>query len=197
MAAALANNRGYFSSLGLIDTDRVEVLESALEALPGADGPTRARLLARLCNELAWGPLKRRLALASEAKAMARRVGDAATLIQVILDCHVPRWIPSTVEDQLAECQEGLAVAKGLDDPVALFWAADYTAIEAPRSGEFELASNCLLAANELAQKLQQPVMLWTVTFVRAMHAMLHGDTALAEELTTSALEIGTRERST
>jgi len=191
VAAALANNRGYFSSLGLIDTDRVEVLESALEALPGADSPRRARLLSRLCNELAWGPLERRLALASEAKAMARRVADAATLIQVILDCCVALWIPSAVEDQLAECQEALALAEGLDDPVALFWVVDYTAIEAPRAGEFELASNRVLAANELAQKLQQPILLWTVTFVRAMHAMLHGDTALADELMTSALEIG------
>ena len=122
---------------------------------------------------------------------MARRVVDAATLIQVILDCCVALWIPSAVEDQLAECQEALALAEGLDDPVALFWVVDYTAIEAPRAGEFELASNRMLAANELAQKLQQPMLLWTVTFVRAMHAILHGDTALAEELTTSALEIG------
>jgi class 3 adenylate cyclase/tetratricopeptide (TPR) repeat protein len=191
VAAALANNRGYFSSAGVIDADRVEVLEAALEALPDTDSPRRARLLSRLCNELAFGPLERRLALASEAKATARRGADTATLIQVIMDCRISLWIPSLVEDQLAEAQEALALAEGLDDPVTRFWVTDYSAIEAPRAGEFELASRCLMAASEVAQELQQPMLLWTITFVRAMHAVLHGDHSLAEELTTSAIEFG------
>ncbi|HET6811648.1 MAG TPA: AAA family ATPase [Acidimicrobiales bacterium] len=62
-AAALENNRGFFRSLGHVDTDQVELLEAALEALPASDSPRRARLLATLCSELAFGPLDRRQVL--------------------------------------------------------------------------------------------------------------------------------------
>ena len=72
MAAALANDRGMFSNAGVIDTEKVEVLEMALDRLP-ADAPDRALVLATLCSELALGsPLERRQALADEAMAIAR-----------------------------------------------------------------------------------------------------------------------------
>ena len=77
VAAALANNRGLFSSLGQVDVEKVDVLEAALDALPDTDSPERARLLATLCSEITYhSPLERRLALADEAKAIARRLGD-------------------------------------------------------------------------------------------------------------------------
>ncbi len=73
--AALANSRGsFFSSLGVVDTERVEMLEAALEVLPDVDSSSRARLLSRLCNELAFGPLGRRLSLAG--KPRPRPVGS-------------------------------------------------------------------------------------------------------------------------
>ena len=75
-AAAVANSRGWFSSLGLVDAEKVEVLEAALELLPESDSPERARLLATLCSELIYSaPLERRLELFEEARAMARRSG--------------------------------------------------------------------------------------------------------------------------
>ena len=72
VAAALANNRGFFSAMGQVDAERVEVIEAALDALPNTDSPERARLLATLSTELQYdSPLERRLALAEEAKAIA------------------------------------------------------------------------------------------------------------------------------
>ena len=72
VAAALANNRGLFSTAGTIDADKVEILELALDRLP-ADHPDRALVLATLCSELTYGsPLERRQALADEAIAIAR-----------------------------------------------------------------------------------------------------------------------------
>ncbi|HVM67080.1 MAG TPA: AAA family ATPase, partial [Acidimicrobiales bacterium] len=83
VAAALANNRGFHSSLGGTDTDRVAVLEAALAATSIADSAQRARLLATLCCELTFGPLERRMALGAEAKAMARRLGEPVTIAAV------------------------------------------------------------------------------------------------------------------
>ena len=34
VAAALANNRGFFSALGQVDAEKVDVIEAALDALP-------------------------------------------------------------------------------------------------------------------------------------------------------------------
>ena len=77
VAAALANNRGWFSSMGQLDVEKIDVIEAALDALPGGDSPERSRLLATLCSELIFhSPLERRLALADEAKAIVRRLGD-------------------------------------------------------------------------------------------------------------------------
>ena len=90
VAAALANNRGMFSSGGTIDTDRVEILELALDRL-SADDPDRALVLAKLCAELTYGStLERRQALADEAVALARSTGDDATIVRVLNDISFP-----------------------------------------------------------------------------------------------------------
>jgi class 3 adenylate cyclase len=93
VAAALANSRGWFSALGDLDTEKVEVIEAALDALPETDSPERARLLATLCSELPYhSPLERRVALADSAKAIARRTGDRATFADVVCRCRT-RWL--------------------------------------------------------------------------------------------------------
>ena len=59
---------------GIIDTDKVAVLEMALDRLP-AEGPHRSLVLATLGAELTYGsPLETRRALAEEAIAIAARV---------------------------------------------------------------------------------------------------------------------------
>jgi class 3 adenylate cyclase len=63
VAASLANDRGYYTAVGNIDADKVEILEMSLARLP-ADKPTRALVLATLCSELGIGsPLERRQAM--------------------------------------------------------------------------------------------------------------------------------------
>ena len=83
VAAALANDRGWTSATGVIDADKVEILELALEHL--TDVPERALVLATLCPELHYGsPLERRQALADEAEAIAQSSGDDATIVRVL-----------------------------------------------------------------------------------------------------------------
>lgn len=98
VAAALANNRGFYSAAGVIDTDRVEILETALDRLT-ADTPDRALVLATLCSELAHGsPLDRRQALAEEALAIARACRDDAVIVRVINNVFVPLHVLSLAE---------------------------------------------------------------------------------------------------
>jgi class 3 adenylate cyclase len=51
--AVLASTRGFSSSIGAVDEERVQALEAAAQALPESD-PRRARVLALLASELHW-----------------------------------------------------------------------------------------------------------------------------------------------
>src|SRR5664280_2266268 len=100
-AAALANDRGLFSTTGFVDVDRVELLDTALARLP-AD-PDRALVLATLCKELIFGsPLERRQALADEAIAIAQSFGDDAIIVRVLNHVSQGLQAPPLVERALA-----------------------------------------------------------------------------------------------
>jgi class 3 adenylate cyclase len=191
IAAALANNRGFHSDLGAIDAERVELLEASLDASPVADSPQRSRLLATLCCELTFGPLERRIELAGEAKAMARRLGDRETLAWVCNLCGVPLRIPSLLEAQFADAREAMAMAEELGDPISLFWVANQLVIEGTRAGEFQLATECLATMKMIAEKLRQPMLVWTAKFSEAGQALLRGDPVRSEQLATEAFEVG------
>ncbi len=167
VAAALANSRGWFSALGQLDAEKVEVIEAALDALPDTDSPERARLLATLCSELNFhSPLERRLALADEAKAIARRLGDRATFVDVVTRCGAALIAPSTLATELADFAEAFATASDLDDPVALLSGCTSVAALAVRAGQFELARERLAMLRAMAEKLGQPVFLWLASLL-------------------------------
>ena len=91
----------------------IPLLEEALDQLPEADGALRARLLARLAAALYWSATaERRESLAEEAIAMARRVGDPATLAFVLSDAHLATWDPDSPERALPWASEIYALAE-------------------------------------------------------------------------------------
>jgi class 3 adenylate cyclase/tetratricopeptide (TPR) repeat protein len=193
VAAALANNRGWFSALGQFDAEKIEMIEAALNALPQTDSPERARLLATLCSELNFHtPLERRVAMADEAKAIARRLEDRATFVDVVSKCSTALNAPSTLASELADITEAFAVARDLDDPVAVFLATGFCCALAVRAGQFGLARERLAMFRAMAEKLGQPLFLWSAAYTAASLALLHGDTEEAEQLATTALEVGT-----
>ena len=90
VAAALANDRGFYSAVGTTDVDKVEILERAAD-LTSTDTSERALVLATLCSELAHGsPLERRSALADEAIAIAESLGDDAVWCRSLTICTSP-----------------------------------------------------------------------------------------------------------
>jgi class 3 adenylate cyclase/tetratricopeptide (TPR) repeat protein len=193
VAAALANNRGWFSSLGEVDSEKVKVIDAALDALPHTDSPERARLLATLCSELQYdSSLERRLALADEAKAIARRLGDRAVFVDVVNRCGPALAAPSTLATELADFAEAFAAASDLEDPVALYLTGSAGFPPAVRAGQFELARERLAIQRQMADKLGQPMFVWIISFYEASVALLHGDTEEAEQLATAALDVGT-----
>ena len=189
--AALENNRGWFTSFGQVDTEKVEMLEAALAALPADDSPERARLLASLCAELNYGaPLERRVALADEAKAIARRLGDDRAFVDVVHRSGVSLFAPSTLAIQLADHDEAVAAAERFGDHLAASRSPAGYAIFV-RAGRFDRASELVVQEQAFAEKLGDPVFRWEATYRAASEAMLRGDNAEAERLAEAALEIG------
>jgi len=193
VAAALGNSRGFFSSIGVIDVDKVAVLESALDALGDDDGRERALLLATLCSELALGTtLDRRQELADAARAMARRLGDPDTVIRTLNLVCDPLQVPSTLTERMVDAKEALELSELLGDPDLLFWTGAYSRLAAVQAGDFEMAGRCLATMRAVIRGLREPTMMWVTLFNDAADALLTGDPDRAEQFATAALEIGT-----
>jgi class 3 adenylate cyclase len=192
VAAALANNRGYFSALGKVDTDRVDTLELAIEALR-EECPDRALLLASLCSELTYGSsLERRRSLAAEAEAIAHRMDDDTTVVRVQNLLAVPLDVPPLLDECLARSREALERSRSIGDPVLVYWANALHALAAARSSDVEQHDRCLDVMGSLAEQLNQPTLTWTYTYRSATRSLLAGDTDEAERLATEALQLAT-----
>lgn len=190
--AALANSRWWFSASGVIDAARVAVLESALDDLSDDDSSERALLLATLCTELSLGPLQRRRELADDAKSMARRLDDSATLIRVLCLLNNPLQVPSALHERIADTAEALSLAEAQGDPEALYHAASNCQLTAVQAGDFELAASCLQLLRMLSNRLRQPIWMWMTAFKEAGDAIVAGDPERAEQLARVAFEMGT-----
>jgi hypothetical protein len=171
----------------------VSLLRDALDRLPDGDDLLRARLLARLAPELYWiaGGLRESDALARQAIAMARRLGDRATLAQALL----ARGISIGSLDDIGE---RIAIAREiLDQPeaererehavIALLW----------RIGDrFELGDASTLetdvpAVIRLIEELREPRYLWQARGLEAELALMRGRFEEVERLAPEILAAG------
>jgi class 3 adenylate cyclase/tetratricopeptide (TPR) repeat protein len=192
VASALANNRGYFSAAGIVDAERVSVLEAAADALEGSESAERARVLALLASELTYGgDLPRRIDLAHQALAIARRVEDAATLVGVINDVMTPINFPTTLAERVSLAVEGFEVAQRTDDPFLQFWSAWNCCSSFYSAGDVAGGDEALATAGDRAEQLSQPMLHMHITFHRATRAVLAGDLDEAERLAIEAVELG------
>jgi len=192
VAAALANDRGIFTAFGVIDADKVAILEAALEGLRASD-THRPLALANLCGELTWiTQLERRRALADEAIALAEASGDDATMVRVLNHVSLPLLVPPLLDQSLERSAQSLALAERVGDPALLFWAATLRRIAAACAGDIEELDRCFGIAGSQAEQLDQPTLNWVQTFSHATRALVAGDADLAEQLATEALQIGT-----
>jgi tetratricopeptide (TPR) repeat protein len=192
VTAALANDRGLFSTTGTVDADRVEILEAALSLLP-AGHPDRALVLATLCKELIFGSsIERRQALANEAVTIAQSLGDNAVIVRVINNVAQGLQAPPLMEQGLVWTTDALARAEQLGDPLLLFFAASRRCAFSASAGDIREMDRCLEIMDTLAEQLNQPTLHWLNTLEHATAAVIAGDTDRAEQLATDALQIGT-----
>ena len=190
--AVLANSRGWYSASGIVDWDKVALLELALERVERGSRE-HALVLATLCSELAFNDsLAKRLALAEQSLEIARSLGDDATIVRILNLLVFPHLVPSLIDRSLEWSAEALERAQSVRDPLLLFSAALYRATVATRAGDISEVDRCFAIAEGLVAQLNQPSLNWEYTFHRAKRAQIAGDIADAELLAGTALQIGT-----
>ena len=192
VAAALANDRGTFSTVSTVDAEKIEILETALDRLP-PDHPDRALVLSTLCSELTIGsPLGRRQSLAEEALSIAEKSGDDLVVVRVLNHVHLPLAVPHLLELSLTRATDALTRSQRIGDPVLLCSAASGRRFMRRVRRGHRRDGPVPRDQRPLVEQLDQPFLNWVHTLQRATRALIAGDAAQAEQLATEALQIGT-----
>ena len=193
--AALAGDRGFYSTTAFADPQRIDLLTRARELAPPADVRTRALLTAQLAAELTWAAPPeghRRFALSDEAVALARRSADPRTIVSG-LGLRSFTVIPAEPLDRRIQYgEEMLRAAERTGHDLALFHATFQRIPVALDTGDFERVAQSLERAEELAQRLAQPQFVWLVKMCRTGLIIMRGDISRAERASAEMLEMGT-----
>ncbi|MCA1845203.1 MAG: hypothetical protein LC792_18825, partial [Actinobacteria bacterium] len=181
--AALANSRGTFSMLGIVDTDRVTALEEALAALGEADPARRALLLAILAAELLWSADQTRCRrLSDEALALARHIGDPRVIGSVIGLRWATLWDPRWAVERLHLADELLSLADITVDPSLRFWGLWRGHLALMELGRMERAAESREAARRQAADLGHHFPNWCVKLSDVPAAVVTGRLDRVEE---------------
>jgi class 3 adenylate cyclase/tetratricopeptide (TPR) repeat protein len=172
--AALENNPGTYSVVGRIDAERVAVAEAALSALGDDDSAMRALLLATLAAELSWSTdWERRLALAEESVAVARRVGDPVTLVRVLGRVIEAINVAHTHQQRYAWSMEMLELTEESRDPglrESALGTAMYLHLDA---GELDRFDELLAEQQALTNRLGEPLTRFAFAQHRATRVLI------------------------
>jgi class 3 adenylate cyclase/tetratricopeptide (TPR) repeat protein len=192
VAAALANNRGYESVSGGVDMERVEILRGALRSIGEGRDAERARLLATLAAELTFHKDRdETLAIADDALAIARRLGDTRIMVHVLGMRFLTILAPDRLDECLSNSEEYLSLAQRLGDPVAEVFAGVYRANACLGVGDIAGVDAAIGVACDACGRVKQPLLEHLVGTTRAWRVLLAGDISEADRLATEAFTIG------
>ena len=190
--AALANNRGFVSSFGDVDRDRVAAIERALELDDPPQPARHARLLALLTKELAFEPDRaRRRALGDEAIALARQASDPRTLATALESSCYAIWAPDTLATRSERARELSALVAQVGDLQVEFLARVRELSVAIELGDFGWADAALERAEAIAEHTRQPTQRWNASFLAASVLCTRGELEASERLAEQAFQLG------
>jgi class 3 adenylate cyclase len=191
-AAALANTRGFTSFIGHLDDERVKAIERALELDERTDPGRRAQLLALESQEMLYEhDPTRRQALATEALALARDIGDPRVRARVLQHAFHGLWSPDMLSVRVDIAHDLLATAQAMEDRAVEFWANFLLLQVGFETCDFSLAQSARERQQELAAALAQPTLNWVTQVGVAAWAVLEGDLVVGERLSRQARELG------
>jgi DNA-binding SARP family transcriptional activator len=109
--------RHLWTEYGTVSEWLIELIREALAFSDGEETPGRVRLLARLAEELYFSPdAEERSAIADQALAMGRRLGDPRALADALNGRLRALWHPANSEERLPMARELCALAARIGD---------------------------------------------------------------------------------
>jgi hypothetical protein len=180
-----------FHRYGEIDHEAIRLLEQALDALPDADSPERARVAARLAVRLdpAAGSARRE-ALVDEATAMARRLGDEVALTAALYASVLVNWRPQRAAARAEAAAEILALAPRVRNDNAVVWARMARFVDALEAGQAGAVQAELTGLAAVERESRRPYVEWCVALLRSTWATFTGRLAEGERLSEHAVEL-------
>jgi eukaryotic-like serine/threonine-protein kinase len=192
--AALGYGGRFVWARAASDRHLIPLLKDALTAVGDDDSEVRALLLARLAGALRddLDPAERD-GHSREAVAIARRLGDPATLAYALDGRFAAIWAPDTDGERIEIADEIIALAEEIGDAERTFQGRHYRLAVLLEHGDIGTVTAELPANVQLAEDLRQPAQLWYAASLSAILALLEGRFHDAERLSAAALEYGRR----
>lgn len=179
---------------GLPGQAAARLLREALAAQDSGANATKARLLSALARALIFSGEDAQAQLVREqAIAMARRSGDAATLVATLVATLSARWRPEHSAQRLRDAEEAIRLAEGIGDVAPALEARAWQLFELMELGDLATWAQRLDHYERRGAELGQPFLRYVAATSRATHALLQGRFDDAEPLIAQALQIGRR----
>ncbi len=177
-----------------VDWTMVELLDEALSRLGSHDHPIRARVMARLASALVPprpSDVPRVGALGRESIAMARRLGDAETLLYVLQYAAAGFGYLISAEERLSLIAETVELARRLDNRSAQLQVLGFYGACLLEQGRHSEARVVLRDYDALLEEVPQPNYRWRRFSLQASLAALEGDFETAAEAATEVFRLG------
>jgi predicted ATPase len=168
---------------GVVDTELIRLLEESLELQGSTESALRARMLARMANELSFSDERlRKTQLLRVALRIARRVDDPETLAYVLSN-HM--WEDISAAQGLSLAREQLAAASRVGDKFAELWAHHALSGYVLRSGDRDGFDQTVDDAGRLERELH--ITDFWLGLQRALQLQMDGQFDEAERWATQA----------
>jgi tetratricopeptide (TPR) repeat protein len=192
LGARAALTYGQVFRFAIVDPVLVGMLEESIEDLPAGDSALRARLLARLAAALQPSPSTAEpVAVAREAIATARRLGDDAALLDTMYTAvsalmDIVEWTETRALNLEIE-----RLALAANDRERLLRTHLRLAVCHLGLGEVDACDGRITAFEALAAELRAPWYGWWAGMLRAVRATMRGRFGEAERLAAQARDAG------
>ena len=188
--AALGAGGRYYAPV-VPDRPYVALLEEALAALQPDDSALRARLLARLAENLVFLEQRdRAIRIAGEAQAMARRIGEPAALAAALMSMHATHQHIAYAAERRRLAEEAIALAGELDDDEFAALGRHWLVFDLVELGDLAEARRRWTELETLAERLRQPLYRHSALAWRGVWAGLAGRFEEAERLAHASVAL-------
>jgi tetratricopeptide (TPR) repeat protein len=177
--------------VGVVDPTEVRLLEDALRALGNDDSALRSRMVLGLGRALMYAAEpERSRALADEALAIARRVGEPVALATALWAKHFLMMGPGDLRERLAVLAEGIGLAERAHAPSIAFASRTSLVHDLLESGDIVSAEREIDALARDPEHSRLPVRRWIVAVLRASLAISSGRVEEGARLSAQAMEL-------